>query len=243
MFRKRVACPAEPPYWLCITGHFSPVHGIYAFYAHLKWAWTLRQFWLCISLILSTWSQMRDGDAFQPLIPNVMPPPVTALQGLRWSMSFQPFAGTMLLVKNDIRHWFAYFLQWKRAVSPKVPQGHEKFDLYHDRLNEGETKHLWAQKTPPTPSLAGNRTYLETQETSASVLKIIWSVLLLWTDCPFTRQRRARLWGSAGEMIPVTVYLSVAPGPPPPSWSLIRIHLDPIQRLKGTTAHPTRGAD
>lgn len=43
-------------------------------------------------------------------------------------------------------------------------------------------------------------TYCEIQATSASVLKIIWLVLLLWTTSPLIRQRRARLCGSAGEI-------------------------------------------
>lgn len=44
-------------------------------------------------------------------------------------------------------------------------------------------------------------TYFETQATSISVLKIIWSVLLLWTVSPLTRQWMPRLWGSGCEMI------------------------------------------
>lgn len=105
---KRGQCSGSEniPWWLCQTGNFPCFHGMYA---HLKWGWTLRQwFWLHTSLTLLTLSQVRDGAASWPIISNVMSPPVTVLQGLRWSMSFQPFAGTMLLLKNDIRHWLAY---------------------------------------------------------------------------------------------------------------------------------------
>lgn len=108
------------------TGNFSPSLWNHAFYVHLKWGWTSREwFWLCISLSLSTLSQMSDGAAFQPFISVLMPLPVTGLQGLRWSMSFQPIAGTMLLLKNDDRHSFAYFLKQKIVASSKVPA---KFD-------------------------------------------------------------------------------------------------------------------
>lgn len=174
----------------------------------------------------------------KPNAPN--PKPVTALQGLRWSMSFQPFAGTMLLLKNATRHRFAYFLQWKLAVWPKVPRGYEKFDLYHDRLNEGETK---PQRTP-TNAITGREENLlgdpGNQRLRLEDHLVGVAALDRLSINEAAESQIVRIWGWNDPCHCLLV--CSAPGPPPPPWSFIIIHLDHIQRLKLTT-HRTRDAD
>lgn len=114
-----VVCPAGTPSWLSHREALC-VLQMSAFYAHLKWGWSLRVLLLCISLTLSTLSRLRDGAASQPFISNLRPPPVTALLAPTWSLTFQPLDDTMLLLKNNIRHWFAYFLKSQMAASSKV---------------------------------------------------------------------------------------------------------------------------
>lgn len=109
-----------------------------------------------------------------------------AVISLSWSKSFQlrvnglgPFSSTVLPLWK-----YLYMHSQLELPSHKNAQ----YILYN--LYQNTQRHYHHEQT-----------YFETQATSAAVLKIIWSVLLLWTVSPLTRQWMFRLSGSAGEVI------------------------------------------
>lgn len=115
---------------------------------------------------------------------------------LRVCDELRQFARTVLLLWIHFRHDLICIISLTEAL--------------HSQLDLLKQKKVWSwitlylRKAKYNIFVRGKLlewTYFDTQAISASVLKIIWSVLLLWTVSPLTKQRTPRLWGSGKFMM------------------------------------------